>query len=149
MGKKTTTQTNTFDWKTPPETEAYKDFAAWKPDTRLLDESLGYQYQSAARDLDTTYNSPWSGLNNPVLAATLRSRAQQNLNEQESTAKRGGQQDVNRLELARREALARLAAPQLVQSGGQTVQKGNFWDYMQPILAAGAGGVASAARFGA
>jgi len=147
MGKKkqTTTQsgsqnsnyanTNTFDWKTAPDTQDTQAFRDWRPQ---IDPGLGYQYETAKQKLASSFNSPMGGYVTPQMRDAQLRTGMRNLNQDEAQAFRQGYADVNSQRGTQLGALAALTRPQLVQTGSSgtasgtstgnstTVQSGGF-----------------------
>ncbi len=93
-------------------------------------QPIQQRYAHAQRDLQNSYNTPYSGISNPLLRQGLLTANMNKLNEQKGQElsnaaagenqfwtglSAGGQQDAISAQLAQKEALARLTAPQLAQ----------------------------------
>src|ERR1051326_438583 len=96
-----------------PDIQAFRDFQL---NNDLLAPQLNYQYATAERDLNNSIDSAYSGITNPFLRAQMKQQGQAQLEQQRGVALEQGQYDLNRLQLAQREALAKLTKPQTVET---------------------------------
>lgn len=118
-----TTSNNKSDygWFTPPDTEDTKSFRDWKPQ---IDPGLGYQYGRARNDLKNSFLNPLGGYSNPQIQDAQMRTGLSRLNEQESQAFRGGQNDVNTQRGGQLSTLASLTSPRLAQTGSSGTTTG-------------------------
>lgn len=111
-----TTQANTYDYKTPKDT----------PDTSTLrdlnltetDPGIGYTYGAAKQRIGESFNNPYGAYTTPAIREATERSAYGDLAQQEGAATQEAAFQNRGLDLARKQALAGMTAPTLVQTGG-------------------------------
>jgi hypothetical protein len=117
MGKRDYHETQTYTNIAPPDTPDIQALRGFNVNDDLLEPTLNAQFAHAQTNLENEYDSPYSGINNPYASARLKDLGRMNLMAQKGSALAQGAFNRQQLELAKQEALARLTAPQLVQTG--------------------------------
>jgi hypothetical protein len=146
--------TNSYSQITPNDTADISKFRDWNPQ---IDPGLGAQYGAAHERLHSSFINPLGGYSTPQMRDAQQRTGDRQLNQDEASAFRSGQYDVNNQKAGQLGTLATLTAPRLVQTGstasgtgtssgtssgtGTTVQSG---DLLGQILG-GAAQVGSAA----
>lgn len=136
MGKKKTTQTNTYSHVAPPETA---DVSALRNMKATADPSIPFQYAKMKQSMENSYRNPLGSATNPATMEAMSRATSQGLAQDQAQAQRESQFQADQANYNRQAAIAGMTAPQLVQTGGTQTQSGGFWSgLLQQGIGAGA-----------
>lgn len=122
--KQITTQQNEYGYApTKPMTPAYEAFKAWKPSTDLLSPALDAQYGASRRMTEDSYDSPFSGINNPVQRHAQRDQAVQRLDQDRGQSLGQGNALLQQLMQQHLGAQADYEDPRLIQTKSTNMQE--------------------------
>lgn len=105
---------NTYGWETAPDTADTKAFREWKPQ---IDPGLGAQYGEARNQLRSSFINPLGGYGTAQMRDAQQRTGERRLNQDESSAYRSANYDVNNQKAGQLGTLAALTQPRLVQTG--------------------------------
>lgn len=127
MGSKktTTTQQNQYGWQQMPDNP---DIAALRAEVNKpiqVDPSLQYIYANRKKDLESDITNPFGNASqySPEMQNAMRYAGRNEIDQQYGQASKEAYSAAEQNKMNQRYALAGLTAPQLVQTGGTTIQK--------------------------
>jgi hypothetical protein len=123
--KKKSTQTNTYGWQTPPSTPATQQLQSMVQ--QGPDPSIRYAMATGRENLENSYQNPLGAATSPAVRDAANRVAGQRYGMLENQAIQESNFNNNQANFGRQSVVAGLQQPQLVQTGGQTVQS-------QPLL---------------
>lgn len=124
MGKKKTTTTSTYDYKTRAKTADEEKLSNMKA---TVDPSIGYTYAKMRQNNANSYMNPLGSATNPATAEAAARVTNNALAQDESQAIQQSQFNADNANFNRTATVAGMTAPQLVQTGGTQTQSGGFW----------------------
>ena len=124
MGKKKTTQTNTYEYKAPPRTAEIDQLSKMKA---TADPSIPFTYAKMRQNNANSYMNPLGSATNPATAEAASRVTNNALAQDESQALQQSQFNADNANFGRTATVAGMTAPQLVQTGGTQTQSGGFW----------------------
>lgn len=124
MGKKKTTTTSTYDYKSRPMTASEEKLSKMEA---KVDPSIGYTYAKMRQSNANSYMNPLGSATNPATAEAASRVTNNALAQDESQAIQQSQFNADNANFNRTATVAGMTAPQLVQTGGTQTQSGGFW----------------------
>lgn len=137
MGKKKTKQTNTYEYKAPPNTA---DVSALREIKAVKNPSIPYEYARIKEQSENSYKNPLGAHTSAATRDAAGRAMSRSLSQSESQANAASEFDVNNQNFNRQAVIAGMTNPQLIQTGGTTTQSGGFWsNLLMSGIGAGAG----------
>ncbi len=139
--KKKTTQTNTYSHMTAPDTQDTIRLRELANQNQGPDPSIRYAFANARKDLDNSYQNPLGAYTSPAVRDAANRASSERLGMAQNVALQDSNRASQQQQFGQQSALAGLTAPQLVQTGGTTVQQQS----MLPSILGAVAGVGSSA----
>jgi len=124
--KKEQTQTNSYQYLTPPSTPATTQLQSMVQSPTQIDPSIPYSYGREREDYQNTFQNPLGAYTSPAVRDAAQRVMGERLSEGESAAEQSSRLASQGQAFGQQATVAGLTAPQLVQSGAISVTREPF-----------------------
>lgn len=123
MGKRTTRQTNTYQYLPPPETA---DTAALRNMKATTDPTIPFRAAKQRQAVSQSYQNPFGSATSPATMEAMGRATNQAMDQQEAAETAASQFQADQTNFQRQAMLAQMTAPRLVQTGGTQTQSSDW-----------------------